>query len=561
VEPTVELEATELTVQPGQERRVPLTVKNRAEIVDGYDLVVVGEPAAWCRVEPAKLTVYPGRVEAATLVVSPPAGPSVTAGRRPFGLRVTSEQDARRSTVAQGWVDVAAEAVVVAELHPQRVRGRLRAGLDLRLSASGNRPLRLRARAVDPADQLAAKVEPAIVDLPPGGQAKVRVSTKFRPGWGSARQDHTLNVAWEEAADAGPAWAPRAPTATPSSTSGTLPAQVTQLPILSRAVKAGAVLAVVAAGALATYLFLKQAPAPIAAPLVATPTAADAVRVAWERPPGDVDGFDVVTLNGAEDGDERKTEDAAADQSSLLVTGLDPASRFCFEVFAVKRGNRSGPSPPACADTLAPAPLGDPANLVVGPVSPDGMTQLTWEGPAEYQYHVFRNGAEVTVATSPASVEAQPGNNCFTVVGDLGGARSKMTEPACVEVPADGAGGAGGASTTAATAPGGAGVPGAPGGSATPGGNGQGGTGQGDWVAVLTPADDGTVSSLIADFTSRGITVSTQPGGPPGVSLIIVGEPGDRTTASAACAQVQQAHPGTQCCPLNVTTGEDACKQ
>src|SRR5262245_21727940 len=89
-----------VSVDPGSEVRVQIRVRNTGQVVDQFTLQVLGAAAEWSSVEPATVSLFPGREEAATVWFRPPRTSAVPAGELPFAVRVTSHEDPedRKST-------------------------------------------------------------------------------------------------------------------------------------------------------------------------------------------------------------------------------------------------------------------------------------------------------------------------------------------------------------------------------------------------------------------------------------------------------------------------------
>ena len=159
------------------------------------------------------------------------------------------------------------------------------------------------------------------------------------------------------------------------------------------------------------------------------------VALSWEAAADDVgvDGYEVFL------GDE-----VAASVSGLawVERGL-PGGEQCFAVRAVDRaGNRSAPSPPACAAVPDTTPPSRPEGLVA---SAPGETSvvLRWQASRDdvgvAGYEVLRGGNAVARASAPAAGEEglRAGTEyCYRVRAlDAAGNRSEPSEPSCATTP------------------------------------------------------------------------------------------------------------------------------
>ena len=86
---TAKLDSARVELSPGTEAVVPLHIRNTGELVEGYQIEVLGSPAAWTTVEPAVIEgLYPGTTTTATVRFAPPRSSAVAAGRLDFGIRI-----------------------------------------------------------------------------------------------------------------------------------------------------------------------------------------------------------------------------------------------------------------------------------------------------------------------------------------------------------------------------------------------------------------------------------------------------------------------------------------
>ena len=174
-DPLISLDTEHASAQPGGQARVTVTVTNPGTVVEGYRLQVLGPTAAWAEVVPPEVSVYPQQDVTAAVVFSPPTGTSAPGGLQPFGVIARSTLDPQVSAVAEGDVEIGAVYGLQAKIVPVTSAGRWRGRHVIQLSNWGNAPAQLRMVASDPDDAIGFYVSPEIVNLPPGGQASVRI--------------------------------------------------------------------------------------------------------------------------------------------------------------------------------------------------------------------------------------------------------------------------------------------------------------------------------------------------------------------------------------------------
>ncbi len=235
----VRLEPAALAVEPGHEVTCTVRITNIGDVVDAFDVVVLGAPAAWTAVEPTTVSLFPGAEGVARLTFRPPRSPDVPAGATPFGVRVQS-QDAKwqTSVVEEGTLEVGPFADLAADLKPRTSHGSIAGRHRVELTNRGNALSQVRLSASDPDQALNFVVPAGPVPIRPGGAASVRVRARLAglSLTGPPRQWPFKVVA---EADGAP----------PIELNGA----VEQLPLLSRWVRRGLVIGAIALVGLAVY--------------------------------------------------------------------------------------------------------------------------------------------------------------------------------------------------------------------------------------------------------------------------------------------------------------------
>ncbi len=198
-----------MTVTPGDIATTTLTVRNDSDIVEAYDLTVVGDCAAWTTVEPARVSLYPGTSETVTLRLEPPRSPEIRAGEMPLGVRVLPNEHPDAVRVLETTVHVGKFRELRTELSPRRRRGWLRGRYLLAVRNQGNTPVRVRFTPGQAGEELAFAFDPAQPKLEPGESAEVRLRVRTaKPVWFGAPAvwpftvDATEAVEQEEPAEA-----------------------------------------------------------------------------------------------------------------------------------------------------------------------------------------------------------------------------------------------------------------------------------------------------------------------------------------------------------------------
>jgi hypothetical protein len=387
------LEPTRLSVEPGGQATLTLTVTNPGTIVEGYSVDVVSTvPMPWVQVNPSTLSVYPQQEATAVIAFSPPSGPGAPGGTLPFGVRVWSEVEGGGSAVAEGDLDVGSVAGLQAKLTPLASTGRWSGRHTLRISNWGNAPARLRIAPEDPDQALGFLVSPEVVDVPLGGEVVSRIKVRTRhPTLRGAAQRLPFHVACEPDVET----PPTGPEPT-MSTAGrpVVDGAFNQKPILTRMVVAAAGLVALALIAGVVYLLTREGdPGPeesVAQPDQPTGLLAAAtpgiVTLTWDRVAG-VEDYKLRMT--APTDDEQPIFSAPADGDPARMESkikVETEDDYCYRLVAVREGAAdSAASEEACVTTVLPptAPAGPTESPSIVPVSPppgDGATDGGTDG-------------------------------------------------------------------------------------------------------------------------------------------------------------------------------------
>jgi hypothetical protein len=165
----VALEPLSATVEAGGEAVVSLRIRNTSDIVEEYQVDVVGDPALWCTPEPATLRLEPGTTGSVRLTFAPPRSPDAAAGPHPYGVRVGPVEMPDAVTVLEGDVAVAPFVDVRAELLPATVRGWRHAMPRLVVDNYGNTSVTATVLAAAPDDRVDFDIRTPSFQVSPGG--------------------------------------------------------------------------------------------------------------------------------------------------------------------------------------------------------------------------------------------------------------------------------------------------------------------------------------------------------------------------------------------------------
>lgn len=172
------LDSAALQAVPGEASTCQLIVRNTGDLVEAYELAVVGDAAPWASVEPATITLYPGTETAATVIFTPPRSPLVPAGERPFAVRVIPSEQPEDAVAPEGTVDVGPFYDTGAEIIPRTSKGTYRGQHEVAVDNRGNVPVAVAVTAADPDGRLAFRTRPRTLTVLPGQAAFVDLALR-----------------------------------------------------------------------------------------------------------------------------------------------------------------------------------------------------------------------------------------------------------------------------------------------------------------------------------------------------------------------------------------------
>jgi hypothetical protein len=176
---TAKLDTAHVELSPGTDAVLPLQIRNTGDVVEAYQLEVLGAPAAWTTVEPAVIEgLYPDTTATVTVHFSPPRSSSVPAGLLDFGVRVVPLEHADEVVVPEGVVEVLPFLDTTAELVPRTSHGRSGAKHQVALDNRGNVPVQVSLLAADDTGLLDHSVRPQILVVAPGHAEFAEVKVK-----------------------------------------------------------------------------------------------------------------------------------------------------------------------------------------------------------------------------------------------------------------------------------------------------------------------------------------------------------------------------------------------
>ena len=370
-DPLIRLDTEHAVVQPGGQVRVTVTITNTGNLVEGYWLQVLGPAAAWAEVVPPEISVYPQQDATAAVILSPPSDGSALSGLLPFGVLASSTLDANTSAAAEADLEIGELHSLQAKIIPVTSTGRWRGRHVIQLSNWGDSQAQLQLVARDPDDALGFYVSPSYVDLPPGGQASVRLSARTKRPFLRGTAVRIPFQVIGEPLDGGGQPPPAVPYGDPSRP--VIDAALNQKPILSRGLLTLLVLLVAGVVALVAFAVTRtETPVPDLYPRGAPPKGVlrvvgvtpSSVSLAWD-PVALAERYDLQQVDPATK-NVIKNDPLDAALTGTDVVGLPPAKEVCFRLSVTRAKTTGPPSDLVCATTAAapstPAPTPTPSD-------------------------------------------------------------------------------------------------------------------------------------------------------------------------------------------------------
>ncbi|MEU0103121.1 hypothetical protein [Streptomyces sp. NPDC006267] len=192
---TASLDASSVTVVPGEETTLSLQILNSGRTVEEYHFEVVGACAAYSAVEPAVLSLYPGDSGSVSLVMRPPRDATVPAGETTFGVRVMPIGERGDTVVPEGRVTVLPFTETTAELVPRSSNGSRSGRHQFAVDNRGNTPVTVRLGAQPGTEQARVVFAASELRIEPGHAefAKLRVRPAKRM-WRGTPVTHAFQV-------------------------------------------------------------------------------------------------------------------------------------------------------------------------------------------------------------------------------------------------------------------------------------------------------------------------------------------------------------------------------
>lgn len=446
MDPVVIVDPATVTVAPGGRTSVTVSVRNQSPANDSFQLDVLGDAAGWSQINPPVVAIAPQGQALAAIDFAPPAGPPTEGGQVPFGVRAQSVTDPSSSAVAEGDLVLSQPGSASVTLTPPMSKGWRSGQHRLEVANWSGAPALVTFETTHVSKAFDVSIAPPHLDVPIGGRDTARVVVKPRSTFlRGDRVRHRFQVIARGA----------------DMSQTVVDGGYEQRPLIGRLPLVLGLVVVMGVLVFAAVTWLTglsggdddgeadgdtvETASPPATPqeFAAEATTSDLVHLSWVPVP-DADSYSVLSVDPATAEQPEPTAVQTFDgvpttQGGFDATDLDPATRYCFQVAAVRAGTSSVRAAPQCVETLALAETGGPTDVTVEAVD-SSRARVRWvDGSGGQSEHLVRQNGPVVAIVPPGTTEAvldlDPGDNCFRVQSRSAGTTSAPTEAQCVAGP------------------------------------------------------------------------------------------------------------------------------
>jgi len=181
IRPLVSLADSQLRLDPGQVAQTDFTVRNPGNIVETYDLIILGPTQAWVELTPAFVSLFPGEEDSSTLELRPPMTHRVPAGTYAVGVKAQSQVRPDVGATAEMLVTVAPFYRFRCTSASTSFTIRTRATMLMQIVNEGNSTVTFEVTAVDPEGYMRVRPKESTVTLAPGESRWVDILISVAP--------------------------------------------------------------------------------------------------------------------------------------------------------------------------------------------------------------------------------------------------------------------------------------------------------------------------------------------------------------------------------------------
>ena len=172
-----------------------VTVANTADLVDAFEIRVLGVDRSWIQTSPTRLQLFPQTTGEIELVVELPD--DFPAGLRTLTIQIRSELKPDHPTLLTLTLDVDSRPRVNVQVHPTMISSGKSATFAVTVQNQGNNAVIARLTVDDPESVVESSFDRPEIDIPPGEQRNTPFRVKAKRPWAGAPAIRTLSIGVE----------------------------------------------------------------------------------------------------------------------------------------------------------------------------------------------------------------------------------------------------------------------------------------------------------------------------------------------------------------------------
>ena len=172
-----------------------VTVANTADLVDAFEIRVLGVDRSWVQCSPDRLQLFPQTTGEIDLTIDLPD--DFPAGLRTLTIQIRSELKPDRPTLLTLSLDVDSRPRVNVQVHPVQITGASKATFAVTVQNQGNNPVVARLTLDDPESVVEGSFDRPEIDIPPGEQRNTPFRVKAKRPWAGSPAIRTLSIGVE----------------------------------------------------------------------------------------------------------------------------------------------------------------------------------------------------------------------------------------------------------------------------------------------------------------------------------------------------------------------------
>jgi hypothetical protein len=181
IRPLVSLADSQLRLDPGQNGQSEFTVRNPGNIIETYNLIILGPAQAWAHIIPNFVSLFPGEEDSTTLELYPPMTHRVPAGTYAVGVMAQSQVRPEAAATAEMLVTVDPFYRFRCTSASSSFTIRTRATMLVQIINEGNSTVTYEVKAVDPEGYMRVRAKDSLVTLAPGQSRWVDILISVAP--------------------------------------------------------------------------------------------------------------------------------------------------------------------------------------------------------------------------------------------------------------------------------------------------------------------------------------------------------------------------------------------